>query len=126
MRIFITICLLLSYSLLSAQSLSDFEKAAKLHSQVISGERKFESLTPNEQQQVLAVQQLFINSCGDLHGKCKDVCEAANELKSAADDLSNCAKRHDYSNDCRSKFRETKYKFESYESAVSDATGDCS
>ncbi|BEV07752.1 hypothetical protein [Methylophilus sp. DW102] len=126
MRSLITIFLLLSCSLLNAQSLSDFEKAAKLHSQVVSGERKFENLTPNEQQQVLSIQQLFANSCGKLHGKCKDVCEAANELKSAADDLSNCAKRHDYSNDCRSKFRETKYKFETYESAVSDASGDCS
>lgn len=126
MRIFTTICLLLSCTLLNAQSPSDFEKAVKIHSQVVSGERKFESLTPNEQQQVLSIQQLFTNSCGELNGKCKDVCEAANELKSAADDLSNCAKRHDYSNDCRRKFRETKYKFESYESAVSDASSDCS
>ena len=52
--------------------------------------------------------------------------EAANELRSAADDLSGCAKRHDYTNDCRSRYRETKYKFEQYESAVSEASGDCS
>jgi uncharacterized coiled-coil DUF342 family protein len=126
MRIFITVCLFFSCTLLNAQSPSGFEKAAKLHSQVVSGERKFESLTPNEQQQVLSIQQLFTNSCGKLYGKCKEVCEAANELKNAADDLSSCAKRHDYSNDCRSKFRETKYKFEEYESAVSDASSDCS
>ena len=126
MRILITIYLLLGCTLLNAQSPSDFEKASKLYSQVVSGERKFESLTQNEQQQVLSIQQLFTNSCGNLHGKCKDVCEAADELKNAADNLSRCAKRHDYSNDCGSKFRETKYKFEEYENAVSDASSDCS
>lgn len=34
----------------------------------------------------------MINSCGNLHGKCEVVCNAANELESAADDLSSCAK----------------------------------
>jgi hypothetical protein len=72
------------------------------------------------------IEQSLVHSCGNLHGKCKDVCEAANELKSAADDLSNCAKKHDYSNDCRNRYRDTKDKFEQYENAVSDASDDCS
>lgn len=125
-RILLILCMLLGYTFLYAQIPLNLEKAAKLHSQVVSGERNFESLTLSEQRQVLSIQELFANSCGKLRGKCKSACEAANELKSAADDLSNCAKKHDYSNDCRRKFRDTKDKFDSYESAVSDASNSCS
>jgi len=126
MRLFIIICIIFSSSFSYAQTPTGYDKATQLYTQVIQGERKFDSLSPAEQQQVLTVQQLFVSSCGNLRGKCRDTCEAANELKSAADDLSNCAKRHDYTNDCRSRYRDTKDKFEQYENAVSDASGDCS
>ena len=92
----------------------------------MEGKRKFESLSNVEQEQVLIFMQQFDKSCGHLKGKCKDVFEAANGLKSAVDDLSSCAKRHDYSNDCRRLYRDTKDKFESYEDAVSEASGECS
>lgn len=109
-----------------AQNNIDYDSASKLYTQITRGERKFEDLSPNEKQQVIAIQQLLANSCGSLHGKCRDVCEAANELKSAADDLSVCAKRHDYSDDCSNRYRDVKDKFEDYEDAVSEASDDCS
>lgn len=109
-----------------AQNKIDYDSASKLYTQVIRGERKFEDLSPNEKQQVLTIQRLTINSCGNLHGKCEVVCNAANELESAADDLSSCAKKHDYTNDCRGRYRDVKDKFEEYENAVSEASDDCS
>ena len=109
-----------------AQNKIDYDGASKLYTQVIRGERKFEDLSPNEKQQVLTIQQLTINSCGNLHGKCEVVCNAATELESAADNLSNCAKKHDYTNDCRRRYRDVKDKFEEYENAVSEASDDCS
>jgi hypothetical protein len=125
-RIFIVYFLVFSSGITIAQTPMEFKKAAQIYSQIVRGERKFETLSPSEKQQVLSVQHLFSNSCGNLYGKCNVVCEAANELKNAADDLSSCANRHDYSEDCLSHYRETKDKFEQYESAVSDASGDCS
>ena len=126
MRNYLILFTLFSSFLANAQTPTEFDKAAQIYSQVAGGERKFETLTPAEKQQFFNVQLLLSNSCGKLHGKCKDVCEAENELKNAADDLSSCAKRHDYTNDCRRRYRDTKDKFEQYENAVSEASGDCS
>ena len=101
------------------------ESAFQLYSDVLSGKRSAKSLTAEEQQQVLFVHGLLGQSCGRLEGKCRVVCDAANDLESAAKDLAQCASRHDFSNDCRRRFREVKDAAASYESAVSDAAGEC-
>ena len=126
MRIFLSIFILLISFFATAQSPTDFEKASKLYSQVIRGERKFENLSANEKLQILTIQQVMSNSCSNTRGKCREACEAANELQSAADDLSRCAKNHDFTDDCDRRFLDTKDKFENYENAVSDTSGNCS
>lgn len=105
---------------------NSYDKQAQLYSQVVRGERSFESLSPTEQSQVLAIQRLMNRSCSKLSGVCKEVCEAANELKDAADELELCANRHDYDDDCHRKFRDTRDAYDHYESAVSNSSGICS
>jgi hypothetical protein len=101
-------------------------EAFAIYQQVISGAIKFDALTPQQKQQVMAIHALSARtSCGDYRGKCADACEAANKLASAASDLERCAKRHNLSDDCSRRFKETKYAFSDYESAISEASGDC-
>lgn len=97
----------------------------KLYMQVVRGERQFESLSRAEQQQVLAVQRAMVRSCNHESEQCQEACEAANSLQDAAEDLARCAARHDLSNDCQRKFRDTKSAFEQYEYAVGRIEGRC-
>lgn len=127
MRIIVTFFLLVVFSVAFAkQAPNSYDKQIQLYMQVMRGERSVDSLTPAEKAQVISVQRLMANSCGNLKGKCQEVCEAANQLKDAANDLAHCANRHDYGDDCRRKFRDTRDSFDQYESSVSNASGDCS
>ena len=127
MRITLSFILLLVFSAAIAQQAeNNYDKQIQLYNKVIRGERSFDSLTPSEKAQVISMQRLMTNSCGKLHGKCRAACDAANQLKDAANDLARCANRHDYSDDCRRRFRDTRDAFDQYESSVSDASGDCS
>ena len=127
MRIIVSLFLWVIFSAASAQQAPNtYDKQIQLYRQVTRGERSFDSLTPAEKAQVLAVQRLMANSCNNLKGKCREVCEAANQLKDAANDLARCANKHDYDDDCRRKFRDTRDAFDQYESSVSNASGDCS
>lgn len=63
--------------------------------------------------------------CSSNSDKCRAVCEANNNLKSAADDLSRCAAQHDYSDSCDSQFTDARDAHDELESAVSDADDDC-
>ncbi|GIZ54064.1 hypothetical protein NCCP691_40780 [Noviherbaspirillum aridicola] len=65
-------------------------------------------------------------SCGRLSDECRAVCEAANALSDSASDLGRCAGRHDYSEDCRRRFRGVRQAFTEYESLVSETNGECS
>ncbi len=127
MRIIVAIFLWAAFCTASAQQvLSSDDKQIQLYMQVMRGERSFDTLTPAEKIQVISVQRLMANSCSKLKGKCLEVCKAANQLKDAANDLAQCASKHEYSDDCRRKFRDTRDAFDHYESSVSNASGDCS
>lgn len=108
------------------QTPNSSDKQIQLYMQVMRGERAFDSLTQAEKSKVISLQRLMASSCGNLNGKCQEVCEAANQLRDAANDLARCASKHDYGNDCRRKFRDTRDAFDQYESSVSSASGDCS
>lgn len=56
---------------------------------------------------------------------CEAVEEARQRLESVANDLLDCARRRDYSDDCASEVNDVQDTGDSYESAVSDASGDC-
>lgn len=89
--------------------------------------------TPSPQQKPLSPSdQAFFaqlsaraRTCQSNSHKCQAACEAANQLQSAADDLSRCAQSHDYSDDCSSKFSDVRDASDEYESAVQEAAGDC-
>lgn len=63
--------------------------------------------------------------CGSGSDECASVCEAAEALESAADDLTNCARRRDLADDCWRQFRDVRSAHSDYESAVSDTGGEC-
>lgn len=72
------------------------------------------------------LQSLFrAKACRSNSHKCRAVCEASNELRSAALDLAMCAGKNDYSNDCSAQANDSKDASDDYESAVSDAEDDC-
>lgn len=57
--------------------------------------------------------------------ECREACDAADNLSSAASDLARCAGASDLSDDCSRQFRDTSDAFSDYESAVSDTDGEC-
>jgi hypothetical protein len=126
MRLLTFILLLSFFANASAQDLRMTEdNPLQLYNDVLSGRRSATSLTPEEKQQVLLMHDVFARSCGRKAGKCQAVCEAANDLEDAAKNLAQCARRHDFSNDCHSRSRDVRSAADNYESAVSDAAGDC-
>lgn len=72
------------------------------------------------------LQYLFrAKACKSNSHKCRAVCEASNELRSAALDLAMCAAKGDYSDDCSAQASDSSTAADDYESAVSDAEDDC-
>src|SRR5690348_9027526 len=76
-------------------------------------------------QQQAVYQRLLAYNCSSNPNKCQAVCEAADDLEDAARSLSDCAGNHDYSDDCSSQFGAVRDAQDSYETAVTDADGDC-
>ena len=108
----------------------DYKKAYQLYLQVLNGEKKFENLTTEEQEQVLIIRRIIANSSDDSGSEeCRDAKEharsAADELAHYAKRLKGCAENYDFSDDCSSEFRRTKNAFGEYESAVSDISSEC-
>lgn len=124
-RIGLAIILLSLATAVPAWQTPDYSKASMLYQDVVAGRRAMQSLTPQERQSVLLISRAMRSSCGGNSHKCKAVCEAANQLKDASEDLATCAGRHDYNDDCGSQFNSVRDAHDELESAVSDADGDC-
>jgi len=103
----------------------NYQKAVQLYQSVITGKRTMESLTQTERQEVLIVARMLSHSCDSHSQKCHAICEAADQLKSASEDLATCAGQHDYSDSCDMQFNDVSDAHDSLESAISDADGDC-
>lgn len=101
------------------------ENYHQLYLEVIQGKKKIEQLTPNEKEKVLDIHQLTKKSCGNLREDCERACRAANALKDSSNNLASCANKHDYSEDCQRKFKSVKNDFDSYDQAISQASGRC-
>ncbi|MHB8447377.1 MAG: hypothetical protein ACYC9P_05570 [Rudaea sp.] len=80
---------------------------------------------PTDMQQKLLRYNAQMHACRSNSRKCQDVCEKANALKDAAEDLAACAARHDYSDDCSTEAADASDAADEYESSVSDADNDC-
>jgi hypothetical protein len=127
MRLFLMCALMLCASFTFGGSTvpPDSRRAFQIYSDVLSGKRKFDSLSQDEKIMVVQVMEAVRRSCSNLSEQCEAACEAANQLQNAAEDLVACAKRHDLTNDCSRQFRDVRSEHDTYESAVSAAGGDC-
>lgn len=101
-----------------------------LYKQVISGKRKLDSLTPQQQQQVLEIHTAVSrNSCVGCSDDCRDAKSQANnyrsDLEGYAKRLYRCAEDNDLKDDCDSEFRRVKNAHSDFESAISRVRSYC-
>lgn len=109
----------------------DFQRGMKNYQEIIQGKKTFEQLSPQEQQEVIIVNQ-YINKqkykdnesadCNDAISRAK---RAATELADYTRRLRGCAEANDYSDDCSSEYRHVKNAYNDYESAVSSVRSYC-
>lgn len=81
-----------------------------LYKQVITGKRKLESLTPQQQQQVLEIHTAVTRiSCEGCSDDCRDAKSQANNFRSDLEGytkrLYRCVEDNDLKDDCDSEFR---------------------
>ena len=131
----VAVCLLFSAidtsTAAEAQERFDADKAFGLYNEVITGKRKFESLTEPEKRQVQRVYEALV--AGQVINGSEEGCKnARDDAKSAAngfeyDDrkFTNCAKSKDLDNNCKREFKRAKDAFEEYNSAVSNVNSKC-
>src|SRR5689334_22860855 len=103
----------------------NYQRAMANYKAVISGQKKLEQLSPQEQKEVLAMARVMSvksSSSDDESEECTDAKQratsAAAELADYARRLKNCAESGDTSDDCGSEFRHVKNAQYDYESAV--------
>lgn len=103
--------------------------STELIESVISGRRSYDALNQEGQaclRWYLAVQR-GASRCGQTVPKyCRELCESAEQLQSAADDLARCAGRNVPSDDCSRQYRSVRDAFNEHEIAVSERGADCS
>lgn len=122
--------ILLCLSLSAIASAADANEAVKLYQQVISGQKKLENLTQEQQMQVIAVHKVLSRSeCDGCSRDCRNAKEQAesyrSDLESYTKRLYSCVNGNDLTDDCSSEFRRVKSAHSDYESAVSDVNSDC-
>lgn len=130
----VAVCLLFSAidtsTAAEAQEKFVADKAFGLYNEVITGKRKFESLTEPEKRQVQRVYEALIAGRGDTGPEdCEnarnDAESAANEFEYDDQKFANCAKSKDLDNNCEREFKRAKDAFEEYNSAVSNVDSEC-
>lgn len=125
--ILIALCLAL---LMPAISYADANNPYQLYQQVMSGKKKMDSLTPEEQRQVIEIHTaLSRSSCDDCSNDCRDAKEQAesyrSDLESYTKRLYRCIESNDLTDDCYSEFRRVKSYHSDFESAVSNVSSYC-
>ncbi len=109
----------------------DLQRGLRNYQEVLSGKRKLEQLSPQEQQEVLIVHRRVQARKSQSEGssECRDATaraeSAASELADYARRLRNCAEAQDYSDDCSSEFRQVRNAHSDYEDAVSSVGSNC-
>lgn len=110
----------------------NYQRAAANYRAVITGQKKLEQLTEQEQKEVITMARVVragSASSDDGSGECREAREraesAASELADYARRLKSCAESGDTSDDCSTEFRRVKDAQHDYESAVSDVSSNC-
>lgn len=125
--ILIAMCLAL---LMPAISFADATNPYQLYQQVISGKTKLDSLTLEQQRQVLGIHTaLSRSSCDGCSDDCRDAREQAESYRSDLEGytkrLYRCIESNDLTDDCYSEFRRVKSYHNDFESAVSNVSSYC-
>jgi hypothetical protein len=108
----------------------DLQRGIRNYQDILSGRKRLDQLTPQEQQEVLTVhRRIKAKSTEGKSPECKDAQDkaatAATELADRSKKLRNCAEAEDYSEDCSSEFRRVKSAYSDYEDAVSAVGSNC-
>lgn len=82
-------------------------------------------ITKQDVQKYLPRHKPAAYTCHTGSKKCNDACRKANELQQAAQDLADCAARHDLTDDCSAQARDARDAADAYEEAVTGAEDDC-
>jgi hypothetical protein len=111
-------------------AMADTNRALRNYNAIMSGTKRFEELSEAEQQEVFMILRAVSRQPPDqASAECKDAWTeadaAADELESAANDLSRCAKDTDFSDDCSHRFRGVRSAHSDFESAVSEVQSEC-
>jgi len=101
-----------------------------LYQQVMSGQRKLESLTAEEQQRVIRIHTLVSRSrCEGCSEECRDAKDQAESARTELEDytrkLYRCVGDNDLTDDCYSEFRRVRSAHGDFESAVSEVQSSC-
>ena len=129
-RILVAFTVTFSLLCLSVPCNADSNAALQLYQQVISGQKKLDSLSPEQQQQVMMVHGIVSrSSCDGCSDECRDAKEQAesyrDDLESYTKRLYRCVDGNDLTDDCYSEFRRVKSAHSDFESAVSDVGSYC-
>ena len=122
--------ILLSLLLPPTFSNADTKEAFQLYQQVISGQKKIEDLTPEQQRQVINIHNLLSrSSCDGCSEECRDAKEQAesnrDDLEGYVKRLYKCDEGNDLTDDCYSEFRRVKSAHSDFESSVSEMSSYC-
>lgn len=128
--IFKILTVALSLLLFSVPTNADTNEAFRLYQQVISGQKKLEQLSPEQQRQVIMIHNAMNRSrCDGCSEECRDAKDQAesyrDDLESYTKRLYNCVEGNDLTDDCYSEFRRVKSAHSDFESAVSDVSSYC-
>lgn len=121
--------LLFLYANNCVSAIKDIKYYVNLYNQFVAGKVDYDKLSDEDKKFLITAISRNNNSCENLHGDCKDACEksesAANELIDDSENLTKCAKRKDFTDECRNQFNSTRNSQSDYEDAVDRFQVEC-
>jgi hypothetical protein len=109
----------------------DLKRGLQNYRAIMSGQKKFEQLSPDERKEVLIILRAM-QSRTRSEGKSPECRDALDRAESAASDLEHytkrlgtCAANRDFDDDCSTEYRRVRNAHSDYESAVSDVQSYC-
>jgi len=117
--------------LLGEAPAQNLQRGYENYQAIVLGEKKYDELTPEEQEEVIRIWQL-LSASGVSEGGSEECQDARSNADIAADDLERrakkllaCARARDFDDDCHSEFRRVKRTQSDYEGAVSEVQSYC-
>lgn len=109
----------------------DLQRGLRNYQEIMSGKKKLEQLSPQEQQEVIIIHRRVQaqRQGSNKSPACRDALtraeNAASDLADYARRLRNCAEAQDYTDDCSTEFRRARSAHSDYEDAVSFVNSNC-